>query len=253
MKTLVVANQKGGVGKTTLVVHMAHHAAELGNRVLVIDLDSQRNASTSLDAFKTGVKADALFAEAPVSWPAASGNNIELLEGSTALVDIDARGSGVINHFVTQIKAVPERYDLCLIDTPPGPGIRTSGALIVADYAVSPIDLDQYSIDGITSMLQTITGITQRYNPKLKFAGMLPSRVNTHAPAQKQGLAQLLERYPTRVIPAVISLRSSVGEAASARVPVWSIGKTAAREAGKEMKAALQAIIDRIGGLPHGN
>lgn len=251
MKTLAVANQKGGVGKTTLVVHLAHYLAELGNRVLVIDLDSQRNASTSLPGYQCGVKSDALFASTPVHWPVATDKNITLIEGSNALVDIDAAGAGVINQFIRQLGTLPDRFDVCLIDTPPGPGLRTSAALIFADFAVSPIDLDQYSIDGITSLMQTMAGIRQRYNPKLNFIGMLPSRVNTHAPAQKQGLAALLKHYPDRVIPAVISLRSSVGEAAAERVPVWSINKSAAREAGREMKAALSVIVKRIGGLPH--
>jgi chromosome partitioning protein len=252
LKTLVVANQKGGVGKTTLVVHLAHFAAELGNRVLVVDLDSQQNASTSLAKYQTGIKAHQLFAAPAITWPAAGEEKIALIEGSNALVDIDAAGAPVINTFIEHMSAIPDRFDLCLIDTPPGPGLRTSAALIFADHAVSPIDLDQYSIDGIASLMQTVTGITQRYNKKLKFAGMLPSRVNTHAPAQKQGLSELLKHYPDRVIPAVISLRSSVGEAAAERMPVWAMNKTAAREAGREMKAALSAIVERIGGLPHG-
>ena len=253
MKTLVVANQKGGVGKTTLVVHLAHYAAELGARVLVIDLDSQRNASTSLAKFQNGVSAHQLFADTPISWPAASGANITVIEGSTTLVDIDAIGPNVINTFLKQMGTLPDRYDLCVIDTPPGPGLRTSAALIYAEYAVSPIDLDQYSIDGIASLMQTLGGIRQRYNPKLNFVGMLPSRVNTHAPAQKQALTELLKHHKDRVIPVVISLRSSVGEAAAERAPVWALNKTAAREAGREMKKALAVIVKRIGGLAHGN
>ncbi|MBS0174277.1 MAG: ParA family protein [Nitrospira sp.] len=253
MKTLTVANQKGGVGKTTLVVHLAHHAAEQGLRVLVVDLDSQRNASSSLQTYALPqLQSQMLFGEAPIAWPVtAMEPHIDLLEGGAKLVEIDRAPVQVINAFLKNMASAPGSYDLCLIDTPPVPGLRTQAALIFADAAVAPIDLDQYALDGIKSLLQTVTGIKSKYNAKLDFLGMLPSRFNTHSPAQRRGLTDLLAGYPKFVLPAAIALRSSIGEAAAERLPVWKIGKTAAKEAGKEIRQALDLILNRMG-VSHG-
>ncbi len=246
MKTLTVANQKGGVGKTTLVVHMAHFAAEQGLRVLVVDLDSQRNASSSLHEYATGVQATQLFGEASITWPDAAKTNISLVEGTPKLIEIDRAPTQAINAFIRNLDSA-KGWDLCLIDTPPAPGLRTQAALIYGHAAVSPVELDQYSFDGIKSLLQVVTGIKSKYNPKLDFLGMLPSRFNTHSPAQRKALEALLAGYPNYVLPVWVALRSSVGESAAERKPVWKIDKTSAREAGHEIRKALALILERMG------
>jgi chromosome partitioning protein len=253
MKTLVCANQKGGVGKTTLVVHLAHYAAESGLRVLVIDLDSQRNASGSLAAYANGLNSTQLFGDTALTVPALpEGQRISLIAGNPRLVDVDRAPPGVINSFLAHLKRFEGLFDLCLIDTPPAPGLRTSSALIAADFAIAPTDLDQYSIDGITALLQTVEGIKQQYNSKLRFLGLLPSRFNTHSPAQKEALRALLANYSSRMFPGAIAFRSSIGEAAAEHKPVWQLPKTAARDAGREMKPVLQAIIEKAG-VSHGD
>lgn len=248
MKTLVVSNQKGGVGKSTLVVHLAHFAAEQGARVLVVDLDPQRNATYSLQEFSTGTVSSTLFGTSAVKVKR-SGESIDLIEADQPLVDLDRAPPATIEHLARQLERLAPQYDLCVIDTAPAAGLRMVAALNAADYVVSPIELETYSIQGITSMLQTVHGVQQRFNPKLKFVGMLPSRFNSHSPAQKAALSDLLKAHPNLVLPFAISLRTSTAESLTERVPVWRIGKTSAREAGKEMKAALAGIVERMGGL----
>lgn len=251
MKTLVVANQKGGVGKSTLTVHLAWYAAELGARVLIIDLDSQGNSSSTLQEYACDVDASELFLEAaPGSVPA---NQVVLIKGDTKLVDVDRLPAAIAGHFTKHVAALRSQFDLCIIDTAPAAGLRQVAALIAANYVVSPIELETYSIQGITSMMQTIYGVKQRFNKSLTFLGMLPSRFNSHSPSQKSALAEILKAYPKLVFPLAIGLRTSIADAVTDRVPVWRVSKTAAREAGREMKAALAAIVENMGGLNHGH
>ncbi|MDE2271003.1 MAG: AAA family ATPase [Xanthomonadaceae bacterium] len=254
MKTLVVANQKGGVGKTTLLVHMAHYAAESGGRVVVIDLDPQCNTSSSLEAFTSGVAASTLFGSNATSLQPESGSRIALIGADSALLDVDRARLDATPTFVGQVRRLADssQFDICLIDTAPALGLRMVAAVAAANYVIAPIELEAYSTDGITSMLKTIYGIRQKLNPGLQFLGMLPSRVNTHSPAQKLNLVDLLRRYPDLVIRKVITQRTATGEAAGAKKPVWAIRKTSARDAGYEMKAVLAHIIEKMGGLPNG-
>jgi chromosome partitioning protein len=254
MKTLVIANQKGGVGKTTLLVHMAYYAAEAGNRVLVIDLDPQGNSSSSLEMFASGIVASALFETKPLALRVEAQPNITLIGADSALVDLDRATLDVARTFGNQVRHLEDSgsFDLCLIDTAPALGLRMVAAITSANYVVSPIELHAYSIDGIAAMLKTIYGIRGKLNPGLQFIGMLPSRVNAHSPAQKANLVALLKRHPDLVVRKAITLRTSIGEAASEKKPVWSLRKTSAREAGQEVKAALAHIIERMGGLPRG-
>jgi cellulose biosynthesis protein BcsQ len=128
----------------------------------------------------------------------------------------------------------------------------TEEQITAANYVISPIELEAYSTDGIASMLKTLYGIRQKLNPGLQFLGMLPSRVNPHSPAQKANLIDLLKNHSDLVVRKVITQRTSTGESATAKKPVWAIRKTSARDAGREMKAVLAHIFEKMGGLPHG-
>lgn len=253
MKTLVVANQKGGVGKTTLLVHMAHYAAEAGNRVLVIDLDPQCNTTSSLEAFASDIVASALFGSQSIDLKQKPEHRITLIGADSALLNVDRARLDATQAFVDQVRhfADSAQIDLCLIDTAPALGLRMVAAVTAANYVISPIELEAYSTDGIASMLRTIYGIRQKLNPGLQFLGMLPSRVNTHSPAQKVNLVELLKSYSDLVVRMAITQRTSTGEAASAKKPVWAIRKTSARDAGQEMKAVLAHIVEKMGGLPY--
>ncbi|HJU08362.1 ParA family protein [Dyella sp.] len=254
MKTLVIANQKGGVGKTTLLVHIAHYAAEAGNRVLVIDLDPQRNTTASLVEFASAVPASALFEPKPLELPSPGEAGIVAVGADPGLLEVDRAKPEVISTFVNHLRSFSEaaQFDLCLIDTAPALGVRMLAAVAAASHVISPIELQSYSIAGITAMLKTIYGIRQKLNPALQVIGMLPSRVNSHSPAQKANLVSLLQRYPELVVHRAILLRTSIGEAASEKKPVWAMRKTSAREAGREMKGVIAHLIERMGGLPHG-
>jgi chromosome partitioning protein len=254
MKTLVVANQKGGVGKTTLLVHMAHYAAEAGNRVLVIDLNPQRNTTSSLGAFASDTCSSALFDPELIGLKVEAVTRITLIGADSALIDLDRAKLDVAQDFVGHVRRFSDsgNFDVCLIDTSPALGLRMVAALAAANYVVAPIELQAYSINGIAAMLKTIYGIRQKLNPGLQFLGMLPSRVNAHSPAQKANLIALMKRHPDLIMRRAITERTTIGEAATEQRPVWESHKTSAREAGKEMKGVLAHISEKMGGLSRG-
>ncbi|TCV82711.1 ParA family protein [Sulfurirhabdus autotrophica] len=246
MKTVVISNQKGGVGKTAISVHQAHYLEEQGKSVLLLDLDPQANASKTLAAYKSGVLASALFDGTLTAIENKGG--ITVVEADNALMNIErAEPKLIIPAFKKTLDAVSADFDYCVIDTPPQFGMRLSCALIAADYVLSPIELDEYAIDGIVKMLQTIFGIKQKYNPELTFLGILPNRLNAHSVAQKAALEGLLAQYAQYMIPAKIGNRSSIPEALRAGVPVWKLKKSSAKEAGIEMLKAFKIIQERMG------
>src|ERR1044072_4230055 len=111
-----------------------------------------------------------------------------------------------------------------------------SAALMAADFACCPIELEEYSIDGVTDMLKTIFGVRQKYNPCLSLLGLVANRFNPHSLRQKEALASLLAHYEQFVVPAKVSTRTSIPEALAAGVPVWRLAKSAAREASAEVQ-----------------
>lgn len=254
MKTLVITNQKGGVGKTTLTVHLAHFAAERGARVLVIDLDAQAHTSFSLGEFDSGVKASSLFSplSSSTTLPRLSVPGISLIssEGDSELADIPRAATSVSQVYSKNIEVLGSGFDVCFIDTNPAADLVQISSLIGADYVISPVDMEQYSIQGLQKLLETIFGVRAKYNPRLTFIGMIPSKLNTHSPAQKAALLQVIKAFPQFMLQGGrISLRSSIGEASAEKKPVWQLQKTAAREAGKEFKAVLAVIEDKMGGF----
>ena len=248
-QVVVFGNQKGGVGKSTLSVLYAHWLADVHRQcVCVVDLDTQANSSKTLRRFDSGVSAVELFGAGPLGVdPVGAAPGIALVAGDKRLADIElARPEAVIPAFRKQMSSVAQRFDTVVIDTPPALGLRMSAALIAATAVVCPIELEEYSIDGVTEMLKTIFGVRQRYNPRLQLAGIVLNRFNAHSVRQKAAMQQLLAHYREFVIPARISTRSAIPEALASGAPVWDLPKSSAREAGAEVKALFGLLQQRV-------
>lgn len=255
MKTLVTANQKGGVGKTSILVHLAFDFFERGLRVAVIDLDPQGNASYTLKDFATGLHASKLFGVQPVGgWtetaPAAGDGQaarLALIESDPVLANAERLSLDDARElFGANIKALANQgFDVCLIDTAPTLGVGLAAALFAADYVLSPIELEAYSIQGIKKMVTTIANVRQK-NAKLQFLGMVPSKVDARNPRHVRHQAELLAAYPKMMIPATVGLRSSIADALASGVPVWKIKKTAARKASKEVRALADYVFTKM-------
>jgi chromosome partitioning protein len=246
MKTVVVANQKGGVGKTTVTCHLAFALRDHGHDTLVVDLDSQGNASKTLKASASGVTATELFTD-PDAWSRVKKQpGLTLIAANDALSDLDRADTKVIASFRQSMTKLADQYAFAVIDTPPVIGLRMMAGLISSNFALCPIELEGYSIDGITKMLQTIFGVKGKYNEGLTFLGMLPNRFNPNSQSQRANLDELLRSYAHLMITAKIGNRSSISDALGQGIPVWEIPKTAAREAGREVRDALSLVLGKM-------
>ncbi len=249
---IVFGNQKGGVGKSTLSVLYGLWLADVHQQsVCFIDLDAQGNASKTLRSSDTGELAASLFGRnraIDACTPAdETQRRVSLFAASKRLADVElARAEEVIPAFKDAVRRLEERFDAVIIDTPPALGLRMSAALIAATRVVCPIELEEYSIDGVTDMLKTVFGVRQRYNPRLELAGIVLNRFNAHSSRQKAAVQQLAASYRDFVVPARISTRSAIPEALAEGKAVWELGKSSAREASLEIKEAFGVVHQRM-------
>ncbi|WP_232280428.1 ParA family protein [Sphingomonas sp. PAMC 26605] len=246
MKTLVIANQKGGVGKTSTLVHLAFDFAERGLKVAVIDLDTQGNASFTLGVHKGDIVASSLFG-AVTQFDLAPIDNIALVPADARLADLEKLDlQQAANGFRESIAVISAHgFDVCLIDTAPSLGNAMASALLAADFVASPIELEAYALQGITKMNATIAAI-RKANTKLQFLGMIPSKVDGRNPRHTRYLAELQAAYPALIMPTPIGYRSSIADALASHCPVWEIRRTSARAATKEVRAMTQHIHDKM-------
>ncbi len=258
MKTIVFANQKGGVGKSALACQLAYHFKLVMNkRVLVLDLDHQRNTSKSL---RTGGLATVATTTSTKILTDA-GTDVDhadfvLVAGDGDLIKMEKKAdshNAYANNLAAFLARLADRFDVCIIDTNPNPDIRQLAALVVADYALAPIELNQEAIDGIGDLLNHenigIRKIQSTINKKLVFLGIVPNKVEP-TPFQKDNFRDLSKAFPKLLIAmepgfAAIKKSTAIAEAQAAGVPVWKLGKTSGRDAGREMRP----VFDKIASL----
>lgn len=263
MKTLVLCNQKGGVGKSAVATLLAHHLAQRGRRVLAIDLDHQGNLSKPLRlsgrASASAATADALLTGAPLPLP---DQPFVLVPGDRALLGLErqpALHTPFARHFRTFLASVDADFDVCVIDTNPNPDIRVIAALASADFVLSPIQLNQEAMDGVSGLLNHervgLRKIKAVLNPKLALIGLLPTMVEP-TPFQKANFLQVVQQYHPLMIRigdgpgdfASIPRRSCIAEAQADGVVLWEMKKTAARDAWREIEPSLTRIAAIVTG-----
>lgn len=258
MKTLVMANQKGGVGKSALLCQYAYYLAlELNLRVLVLDLDHQGNTSKAIKlsnhALVSSVSASRILGERIASIDTAS---FVLVAADDALLKAEKQAA-LHNTYATNLQAflrsVDAEFDVCLIDTNPNPDIRMTAALVVSQYVLSPIQLNQEALDGIGALNADVRKIKAALNPQLQLIGILPNLVEA-TPFQRANLAQLVQHFAKLLIPmdapgqyAFVKTRTAVAEAQAAGLPVWKLGKTSAMDCWRELRPVFHRIAGVMG------
>lgn len=250
MKTLVSSIQKGGQGKTMVACHLAFDFAERGLRVLVIDLDTQSNASLTLAKHQSGYLASQLFVDYPEGIDAffskRDNSGITLIPADAKLADIDEKPlSTVAAALGENVRALGKYFDVCIIDTAPSMGSAMTAAILAADFMLSPVEMEAYSLQGMGLMVKLITNL-RKINRKIVFLGMLPNKVHGRNQRHKDNLQRLRDAYPQLVLPFSIGARDSIAEALGECIPVWKVKKTAARKATEEIRAVADHVFQKM-------
>ncbi|WP_395692370.1 ParA family protein [Piscinibacter sp.] len=259
MKTLVLCNQKGGVGKSAVATLLAHHLAHRGHRVLAIDLDHQGNFTKPLRlsgrAAPAAFAADALMTGTAPALPA---QPFVLVPGDRALLGLErqpALHTPFARNFRSFLAAVDGAFDVCVVDTNPNPDIRVIAALASADFVLSPIQLNQEAMDGVSGLLNHervgLRKIKAVLNSKLVLIGLLPTLVEP-TPFQEANFLQVVQQYHPLMIRigdgpgdfASMPRRSCIAEAQAEGAVLWEMKKTAARDAWHEIEPSLRRIAD---------
>lgn len=252
MKVTTVANQKGGVGKTTIEVHLVSLAAEQGKRVLVVDLDegdlSQFYPPREDGDDTTYLESSMLFTdEYKGLYPRQVAANIWLIEADVPLLDVDDMDLSIVTRLKEALDHFSADFDLCMIDTPPNLQRRMIAALAASDAVVSPFNISGFTLARMPKLLSTIEAVREQYNPNLQFLGFLPNQINSRSTEELELLPSLRESYGDAMFPVHIVHRPCINKALANGNPVWWKAKSGSqRAAGHEMKSACAAVLDKV-------
>lgn len=223
-KTICIANQKGGVGKTTTSVNLAASLTQLGRRVLLVDMDPQGNASSGL-GLKRHESQDAnvyhvLIGEKtladvlqPTNYPSlfVASANPDLVGAEIELVDLPHREY----RLKSAIASVAHRFDYVLIDCPPSLGLLTLNAITAADSFLVPLQCEYYALEGLSQLLTTASIIKKNLNPNLQIEGILLTMFDTRNNLSHQVVTEIKTHFGDKVFSAIIPRNVRLSEAPS--------------------------------------
>ena len=217
-RTIACANQKGGVGKTTTVVNLASLLALSGDRVLLIDLDPQGNATSGLGIDRTTIERsayDALLDGVGLADLVVQGTSpgVDVIPSAISLAgaEVELAGStGRERRLRDALASLGDRYDIILIDCPPSLGLLTVNALTAADAVLIPLQSEYYALEGLTQLLATIDLVRDHLNPRLAIDGvvltMADKRTNLSSQVEAEARRHLDGAVYRTIIPRSVRL-----------------------------------------------
>lgn len=263
--TLVIGNQKGGVGKTSLVAGLAAVLIDRGWRTLVVDADPQANITTTMGVYEptytlndvlgsvkvpqdTGVAAGAIV-------PAGEGwDGAFLLPAERRLAERENDGEiGQETRLRTALTGVVDDYDVVLIDSPPSLGKLTANALVAADQVLIVTLARNAAVDGVFNFVTTLMNVRAYFNPELSVAGVVVNQFRADRTDPAYWLSVLVEEYGDAVIQprGLLPEREIVAQAAAAHLPISRFGSRAA-DVWVPLKYITDQVMERVEGVAHG-
>jgi chromosome partitioning protein len=255
-RIISIANQKGGVGKTTTVLNMGSALHKEGKRVLLVDLDPQAALSTSLAIPISQLSLTAyqvLLSQTPIqSATRHSPAGLDLIPANIDLAAAElelAAEMGRERILAEALQPVEKHYDFILIDCPPSLGLLTVNALAAADAVLVPVQCEYYALEGLSQLLNTVTLVKRRLNPLLKIEGFLLTMFDVRNRICSQVADEVRRHFQERVFQTLIARNVRLSEAPSHGQPALlydpaSRGAQAYLEAARELlgrRAAQQA------------
>ncbi len=224
---LAIANQKGGVGKTTTAINLGAGLGALERRVLLVDCDPQGNATRGL-----GARAEpphlyhALVGEVPVSAAIRPSGfpNLDLVPSQRDLVGIEVElvgEAGWEQRLKTVLAEVAGRYDTILLDCPPSLGHLTVNALVAADGVLVPLQCEYFALEGISELLATIERIQGSLNRRLQIAGILLTMYDDRTDLSKDVAHEIRSHFAGKVYETVVPRNIRLAEAPSHGLPIF--------------------------------
>ena len=233
-KIIAVANQKGGVGKTTSTVNLAACVEQLRKKVLLIDIDPQGNATSGVGINKRAVeassydlligtaKAEDVILKTSFKNLSVIPSNIQLAGAEIELVDMEDR----VNMLKKAIAAQKERFDYIFIDCPPSLGLITLNALTACDTLFIPIQCEYYALEGLSQLMATVRQVKRLYNPNIDLEGVLLTMYDGRLNLTAQVLSEVKKYYGEKVYKTTIPRNVRLSEAPSYGQPVFYYDKS---------------------------
>jgi chromosome partitioning protein len=257
-RVTAVVNQKGGVGKTTTTISLGAYVAERGLRVLILDIDSQGNATSGLGVDRRELKHciyDVLTGSLPLQDVLLSTvmPNLDVVPSTLNLAGLEVElardtrtGEVPREHRLHRaIKPIVPEYDYLLIDSPPSLGLLTINALTAADGVLIPVQSEYYALEGLSQLLHTITLVQRRLNPRLQIDGAAITMHDARTNLSRQVAAEVCKFFGTKAFRTMIPRNVRLGEAPSYGE---TINRYAATSAGARAYQALaEEVIQRAG------
>ncbi len=249
-RIIAIANQKGGVGKTTTSVNLGASLAELGYRVLVVDLDPQGNATTGLGINARNLQAsvyDVIMTNAAIE-DCVEPTSLKNLFVAPATIDLAGAEIELVPAFSRELKLrraleeVRDEYDYVLIDCPPSLGLLTVNGLAAADDVIVPIQCEYYALEGLSQLIRNVTLVRTNLNPKLDVRGIVLTMYDARTKLADQVEQEVREHFGPRVYQTVVPRTVRLSEAPSFGQPIivfdsTSRGAVAYRELAKEVSS----------------
>lgn len=227
-KIISFTNKKGGVGKTTTAINMAAYCAEFGKKVLLVDIDSQGNATTGLGFSKSALKKSVY--NVLIEDDSAANNilptQVKLLDVLPANVDLTGAEVDLVykrnreSILKNALEKVRANYDYIFIDCPPSLGLLTINAWVASDSIIIPLQSEYYALEGVSQLMNTIGMVKQRLNPQLQIEGVVITMYDGRALIAKQITAEIKKFFKNKLYEIIIPRNVRLAEAPSHGVPV---------------------------------
>lgn len=227
-KIIAVANQKGGVGKTTSTVNLASSLGAKGKKVLLVDVDPQGNTTSGLGVNKralkastynlmiAGVKAEEILIHTAFKNIDLLPSNVELAGADIELVELENRAT----RLKSALLSLKGNYDFIFIDCPPSLSIITLNALTAADTLLVPTQCEYYALEGLSQLMTTLRRVRQMYNPNIEIEGVLLTMYDTRLNLTTQVAEEVKKFFPQKVYRTTIPRNVRLSEAPSYGQPV---------------------------------